>query len=299
MLNRLKSSPFFTFWLSQSFILCTISTIIIVINYCTLQYIGNNYFPQNTLLFAVFCLLLLFGAHVLESHSEHKKLSIFSTELMLFFITMAVITYMTNAVQLSPFPLIDQKIIAFESYFGFSLPKLMAWAYQYPRLISGLSFSYASLAMQMAFIPLIVMLTLLRNSDAVARLRRYYCMMLFTTLIGFSLYYFFPTAAPATFLKSPYFSMEQHATGLKFLQIRQYIQPTTLEGGLIALPSHHTIWAILCLYLLYPFRLAFYLLLANNILLILSCVVLGWHYPLDVMAALLITWLAFLVTRKR
>jgi hypothetical protein len=207
-------------------------------------------------------------------------------------------TYATNAVQLTPFPLIDSYLISLEQSIGFSLTKVMHWTYQQPWLSYLLVFSYGTLAMQMAFIPLLIMLVIFFEPNrSRERLRRYYCLMLLTTLIGFSIYYFFPTAAPAAFLKSPHFTAEQYATGLKFMEIRHYIPPSTLKGGLIALPSHHTIWAILCLYLVYPYKTAFYLLLVNNCLLIVACVLLGWHYPIDIFAALLITWLSFILIK--
>jgi membrane-associated phospholipid phosphatase len=107
-------------------------------------------------------------------------------------------------------------------------------------------------------------------------------------LIGFIVYYFFPTTAPASVLHSDYFIKEQLATGLKFTQIHQYIQPTTLDGGLIAFPSFHVIWAWLCLYLIRSWFVVFYVFLFINILLIFSCVMLGWHYFLDIILSFLI-----------
>lgn len=292
LLINIKSSPYLKLWLALTLTILCLSTLIIIINSLTFQYIGNNYFPNNTLLFGIFCFLFLTGAHFLKP--SENNFTQFALELLMFFLTMTAITYATNAVQLTPFPLIDTYLISYESSLGISLTSIMAWGNQYPLLTDILTITYASLPMQMAFIPLLIMLTIFfQSKNPITYLRRYYCLMLVTTIIGFTIYYFFPTAAPAAFLKSPYFNMEEYATGLKLWQIRHHIQPSTLNGGLIAFPSHHTIWAILCLYLVYPYKWAFFILLLNNALLIISCVLLGWHYPVDIIAALLIVWIAF------
>ncbi|HGH3054753.1 TPA: phosphatase PAP2 family protein, partial [Legionella pneumophila] len=72
-----------------------------------------------------------------------------------------------------------------------------------------------------------------------------------------------------------------------------HIQPTTIEGGLIALPSFHTIWAILCVYLIKDWFIPCLLLSIINVLLILSCVLLGWHYPIDILAAIILVGLSY------
>lgn len=299
-MTNLKRSPCFKLWLTLVLTILALSFAIHVVNFFSFRYIGNNYFPKNTPLFALFCVLLVIGARLLNPGNDENNFEQFSQELLLFFLTMGIITIATNAVQLTPFPLIDNFIIDFESYFGFSLLSVLTWTHQYPWLVKILTYSYATLAMQMAFIPLIMMIVVFfKPTDTVARLRRYYCLMLLTTIIGFTIYYFFPTAAPATFIKSQFFTSEQYATGLKLMEIRQYITPSTMDGGLIAFPSHHVIWAILCLYLIYPYKIAFFILLLNNALLILSCVLLGWHYPTDILAALFIVWISFKFMKRK
>ncbi|HAT8115747.1 TPA: PAP2 family protein, partial [Legionella pneumophila] len=147
---------------------------------------------------------------------------------------------------------------------------------------------YDTLPYQMSIIPLCVIV-----SGRFYILKDYYFLLLCTTLMGFSYYYFFPTTAPASELQSSLFAPEQIATGLKFHQIHNHIQPTTIEGGLIALPSFHTIWAILCVYLIKDWFIPCLLLSIINVLLILSCVLLGWHYPIDILAAIILVGLSY------
>ena len=54
---------------------------------------------------------------------------------------------------------------------------------------------------------------------------------------------------------------------------------------MIAFPSFHIIWGWFCLYLSYGCRWLFIGLLPLNGLLFASCVLLGWHYPLDLVGA--------------
>lgn len=242
------------------------------------QYPGNNYFPEHTptiflsLGFIYAGLALLFGSNNQATRSAR--------ELITLLLVMSVIAFASNAVQYTPFPPIDKQIIAFEEHLHMSMTSIVQWGYSYSWFRILLEFCYATLPYQMSFLPLVVIFS--KRYDL---LREYYFLMLSSTLIGFSCYYFFPTIGPASAIQSPLFTDDQFATGLKFFQIHQHIPPTTMEGGMIALPSFHAIWAWLCLYLIRPWKIAFTLLAIINVLLVLSCVVLGWHYPIDLVAS--------------
>lgn len=200
----------------------------------------------------------------------------------------ALIAFATNAVQYTPFTPIDKYIIAFEDLFGFSMPDVLNWTYSHPLIFTILAVAYDSITYQLAFIPLIVLLT-----GEYLLIRRFFFMLLITATIGFPFYYFFPSTGPASNIESPFFMTAQYATGIKFQELHHYIQPSTIEGGMIALPSFHMIWAWLCVYLLKPWPLAWTILAVNNILLSLACVMLGWHYPLDLIFSTVILCFAF------
>ena len=146
---------------------------------------------------------------------------------------------------------------------------------------------YQSIIYQLICLPLIMIL--FKRFQLV---REYYFLLVSTLLIGFVFYYFFPTTAPASTIDSPYFLMMQKATGLKFQQIHHNIPPTTLDGGLIALPSFHVVWAYLSIYLLRGWPIFCWLLFPINGLLALSCVLLGWHYPIDLIGSAVVIILA-------
>ncbi|NDH69417.1 MAG: phosphatase PAP2 family protein [Gammaproteobacteria bacterium] len=204
-----------------------------------------------------------------------------------FFFMMVVVTIATIAIQYTPFPTIDKQIVAFEAFGHIHLETLINWTHNHPTLNHYLWLTYNSLPYQMCYFPLFVIF--MKRSNI---LHEYFFLMLFCTLIGFTFYYFFPTAAPASVINSPYFIDEQRATELKFFQIHHYIPTTTNDGGMIALPSFHVIWAWLCLYITRFSPLLFILVLPITSLLLASCVLLGWHYLTDVLGAIVVLLLA-------
>ncbi len=279
-ISNLCSLPFL------SGIIVFLSLIILLINNFTYQFPGNNFFPDH--MFLLTSILLLVNCGLILIFGIESKISRRGIEFFYFFIIMSVIALATNAVQLTPFPTIDKKILSIELYFNIDTPAILAWTNEHQYFKNLLGFIYDTLPYQMSLLPLIVII-----AGKFYLVKEYYFLMLVTTLLGFIFYYFLPTTAPASIIDSPFFMPEQIATGFKFNQIHHYITPTTNEGGLIALPSYHTIWALLCVYLLKEWTIPCIFLLIINILLIASCVLLGWHYVTDVVAAIILTSIGF------
>jgi hypothetical protein len=258
-----------------------LSTAAIFVNFFSYHYPGNNYFPPHTL-YIIVILILMYTGFLLQ-FGRNSQMAFYLKEIIYFFIVMAIIALATNATQYTPFPPIDQQILNFEESLGIDLKAILAWTHTKPTFKHSLNIIYDTLPYQMTYLPLVIIAT-----KRWSIIREYYFLLLFSALIGFSFYYFFPTTAPSSIIQSPYFSTSQHATALKFMQIHQHIPPSTLNGGLIALPSFHVIWAWLCLYLLKSWPLAFFILLPMNLLLVGSCVLLGWHYPLDILGGIIV-----------
>lgn len=275
-----------------AFIILFLSCGALLINYFLYQYPGNNYFPEKTISGALILLLTYIGSRILFGKNHRISQSFF--ELLCFFGVMSLIAFATNAIQLTPFPPIDEKILKLESLFHINISAILKWTNEYPSFKKILEIIYDTLPYQMSFIPLFVLV-----SGRFHLLKDYYFLMLLTTLLGFSFYYFFPTTAPASMINSPFFAPEQLATGYKFNQIHHHIAPTTIDGGLIALPSFHTVWALLCTYLLKDWLFPFLIVLAINILLILSCVLLGWHYPSDIITGIALVLFGYFMLPKK
>lgn len=269
-----------------SALIILISSILLLINYWIFKFPGNNYFPDHVAGMPLIILTMYLG--MMLTFGKNHRLSKSVIELLYLFMIMSIIALATNAVQLTPFPPIDHHLVSFEKALHINLAGMMEWTNKYPLIKKILTFTYDSLPYQMSFIPLLVM-----TSGRFYLLREYYHLLLTTTLLGFTFYYFFPTTAPASIINSPFFSPEQIATGFKFNQIHHYINPTTNEGGLIALPSFHTIWAVLLVYLIREWFIPSIILGIINGLLIISCVLLGWHYPIDIVAGFLLLGLSY------
>ncbi|STY29199.1 Uncharacterised protein [Legionella wadsworthii] len=256
------------------------------INYFFYKYPGNNYFPDNIPFLVSVLILLNSGLHLyFPKENQLKKIG---RELIYFFSIMCIIAFATNAVQLTPFPIIDPYLVLLEEKMKINMVSILAWTHNHPHFKYILSFIYDSLTYQMSILPLIVILF-----GKFHLIREFYFYLLCTVLIGFGFYYFFPTIAPASIIHSPYFLSEQMDTGLKFNQIHHHMIPTTNEGGLIALPSFHTIWAVLCVNLVREWPIICMLLLLNNILLIASCVLLGWHYVIDIIGGFIVLSISY------
>jgi len=273
------------FILSIALILSFLSCIALSVNYFIFQYPGNNYFPPQTV-YILFALILMYAGLLLQlgPDSFHTKLL---KETLFFFMVMTIIGFASNAAQYTPFNTIDQHIVKLEASLHINSKAILAWTHTKPIFKAVLEFVYDSLPYQMIYIPLFIIAT-----QRLSILREYYFLLLFVTTLGFTFYYFFPTTGPASVIDSIYYSEGQRATGLKFLQLHEHFQPTTMEGGMIAFPSYHVIWAWLSLYVLKDFTLLFKVLLPHNLLLAMSCVLLGWHYSIDIFGSIIVILMA-------
>ena len=267
-----------------------LATTALLTNFLFFKFPGNNYFPANTSYAAASLIISYLGVYL--CFNNHNLVKIIK-EIIYFFLVMSVLAFFTNAVQYTPFQPIDQHIINFENKLGIDIKQIVAWTVDHQQFAQLMAFIYDSLPYQMEILPLLIIFC-----QQWACIRSYYCLLLLSALLGFTFYYFFPTVAPASIIDSPHFTAYQLATGIKFRDLHSYIPPSTLEGGLIALPSFHTIWAWACLYLARGCRWLLIILAPINCLLITSCVLLGWHYPTDLFGSLLILIICHLYLAK-
>ncbi len=269
----------------------TCSLIAFGMNALFFHYPGNYYYPYQ--IPWIFCILCLTYSGAYLQYGEKSEVTKRAGEVLWLFIYMALIIIGCMAIQSTPFNPIDRSILNWSEWMHIDLAELVHWSKAHPVLYRNMEVFYDSISLQMTYLPLLLILFGYFN-----RLHEYYFLLLATALIGYIFYYFFPTTAPASIIASPDFTEAQRATGLKFQQIHAHINPTTREGGLIALPSFHVIWAWLCAYLIRDWRFAFVILLTLNIGVAMSCVLLGWHYILDVAASAVVLFIAHYMYSK-
>ncbi|HLB56107.1 MAG TPA: phosphatase PAP2 family protein [Coxiellaceae bacterium] len=189
----------------------------------------------------------------------------------------------TNAVQATPFPPIDAWLVKIDRDMGFSTAALMAWTHNHPDLHHFFRTIYFSLGIELILVPILLTVFCARKSLSV-----FYIAEMSTMIIGSTIYFFFPTMAPSGIIHSPYFSHMQDDTSIRFYQLHHFLTPTSYDGGLIAFPSFHVIWAILLTYACRAKKIFLYPMAIYNFILIITTVFLGWHYLTDVIAGIIL-----------
>ncbi len=260
-------------------VLVVLSLIALVYNEFGSNYPGNFYYFPAPLVIELNLLLFFIGFYILLGPTN--KFTLRTKEFSIYIPLIACIILATNAVQYTPFEPVDPYLLAFDKFFNIDMHMLLQWTQNHPLLNTILETIYISLSYQIGWLPpLLIMMGYHKL------IREHVFLMLVTSTIGFSIYYFFPSTAPASIIDSNLFNEMQKATGLKFYQLHHYIQPTTDEGGMISLPSFHIIWAWLCVYLIRNWPIACSLLAMINIILVISTILLGWHYVIDILGSL-------------
>lgn len=252
-----------------------------VINKLYFNYPGNNYFSNSWLGIPIFLLLNYIGMYLLLGRNS-PWLNL-NKEANYLFIVISLIAIASNSVQYTPFKTIDRDILLLEEKLHINMAAILTFTNSHLTLKHYLIFSYDFLVYQMLGAPIILIF-----KRQVHRLAEFYSLLLISSIIGFTFYYFFPTTAPASMVASSFFTQSEYATGLKFHQIHQHIFPTTIDGGLISMPSFHVIWAWISLFALRNYKITFVFLFIVNLFLVASCVLLGWHYVLDIAGSMLV-----------
>lgn len=260
---------------------CGLASIFILINHLFFHYTGAFYIPLIWLLISPFVLLFLIVA--LCTKDITPRMSFFTKTYTTYFFLFLGLSVMTTGVQYTPFPLIDKYLVMIDQWMGFYTLPVLNWTYAHPAIHTVFTYCYSSLGLELVFLPLI--LAALMDKSAI---RIYFLSLVISYLIGMSIYYFLPTAGPTLIFHSPHFLVVQHDTFLKFFEVHHRLLLTTTEGGLIAFPSFHVIWACFMIYLCRHHRWLFYPILLLNLGVIAATVFLGWHYLTDLISGVLL-----------
>ncbi|MCH9716296.1 MAG: phosphatase PAP2 family protein [Gammaproteobacteria bacterium] len=252
-----------------------------LINASYLHYPGNSYLPNNTIQ-----IILIVGFTYLGCRLQWHKQTALTERLRYTFyllLTMLLIIIGCSAIQYTPFPPIDALVLSWDKSMHINLIKLLQWSGDHPLFHQIMATAYTCLSEEISYFPVILILF-----GYFKKIHELCFLVLTSAAIGYTLYFFFPTTAPASMILSPYFTSSHYATGLKFNEIHTYISPSTADGGLISFPSFHVIWAWFSAFIFLEWPIVFSLLLAGNILICISCVLLGWHYVSDIIGSCII-----------
>lgn len=263
----------------------------LLINHFIYGYTGFNYLPLRW----VICAPIILGLWLLALYAQTitPKLAFFTLVYTTYFFIMFSFAVLTNGMQYTPFPTIDHYLLTADQWFHFDTLSLMHWTAMHPSIKKIFEVAYEFLNVEIILIPL--MLPWFYRKERVYQLL---ITLLVAFILGTTVYYFFPTAAPVSVLHSNYFLPDEQATVTKFYQVHHHLTVTTSDGGMIAFPSFHVIWAILLCYSLRGKKIFLYPFAAINVLVILSTLFLGWHYLVDVIAALTVVVITLAITKK-
>lgn len=183
----------------------------------------------------------------------------------------------------TPFVIIDYHLAQWDRWLGFDVLQFMAWAQQFPALIKVLYFCYYSWQFQIVLAPLL--LAVLNKSREI---NHYLISSAICFIICITIYYFFPTIAPAGIMHSAYFTSDQYHLVTRFYEVHQSLPISFYDGGIISFPSGHVIFSLLVLISLRQVKWVFYPMLVINFFLIMATMALGYHYLVDVLASFII-----------
>lgn len=260
------------------------------INACYMHYPGFDYVPLRWIILAPFILAVTLVA--MTARDSAPRLAQFTQCYGTFFFVALSFAIMTTGVQYTPFQPIDMLLAKLDQAMGINTPALMAWTAHHPYVHKILAMAYGFLYVEIVAVPLL--LPFFKGDDKV---NYFFITMLVAFIIGTTIYYFFPTAAPAAVFHSAYFMSGEHATYLKFYQIHHYQPVASGDGGLIAFPSFHVAWAIILTCATFSKKWLFVPLALVNIILIVATVLLGFHYLVDVFGGFFLAALAMLLTQ--
>ncbi|MCX7115758.1 MAG: phosphatase PAP2 family protein [Gammaproteobacteria bacterium] len=256
------------------------------VNQFVYHYPGNTYSLDD--LFLQICVVFtLITLGIQANFGRYSRIGCFFQDALFATLFFYLLLWGGAQIQYTPFMPIDAHLVRADDALHFHVGEWVTWLHSHPHLKHVLDGIYIAIDLEVIFCFLLVILFRKRGL-----LTQYYRCMLFSAIMGYTFYYFFPSTAPASMGVSPYFDANQYATGLKFNQIHHYLQPTTLEGGLISFPSFHVIMAWFSAWLTRCWPTVFIVLLVYNACLAASCFLLGWHYFVDIIGSVLMIGLA-------
>ncbi|HLD84542.1 MAG TPA: phosphatase PAP2 family protein [Coxiellaceae bacterium] len=209
--------------------------------------------------------------------------------MVMLLITLTLTEISNAAVLTTPFPTHDMLINHIDQRIGFHLLIILQLLKQHDfieKIIWGI---YYSLLLAMHVTP--ITLSLIATPRV---LYHYFTSFLLSAIIGYSIFYFFPTdTSPASIYPHRYFTDFQLNTLHQFqLEHLHHTLNFNLVGGVISFPSFHAIWITLIVFFLWPFRFIKIPALIYGIAVLLTTVLTGWHYLMDSIAGIVIAYAA-------
>ena len=265
---------------------------VLILNQKIWHYPPVNYFTPGIDILFFFLALCTLG--LLLTQGTKSRLTAFFAYLTTYHTILLLVLYFTLAIQLTPFQPIDKTLLKMDLALHYPAAKILDFLWHHESIKSTLEYIYNFIGVELFFLPIYLI-----AFGHYYRMKQFFYFLLSTLSLGYVFYYFFPTMAPASVIASPYFSLDQFNTGLKFEQIHHHFQATSDLGGMISMPSFHILWALICQISTKDTKFLWYLLWPITIGIMVSCVVLGWHYLVDLFGSLIALAIAQYLTNPK
>lgn len=236
-------------------------------------------------------LFYVLGIYLANKQSHY---SLFFKTLGMIFSVLIIILFADSAILTTPFILQDQLFYHLDNLLHFNLVHFLQAIRHKQTLAQFLEIIYASLFLVIKVVPL-----LLAALNEATQVYKYIFNFLISCLLGFSIYYFWPSTDPSSVIHSVgIFSREQYYLTTQFNAIHNHQSLSFYQAGLISFPSYHTIWAIIVAYTCWPRKILFYFVSLFSFMVIIATLASGWHFLIDILGGILISLLSIFITNS-
>ena len=268
-----------------------IGAVIYLININVYHYQGEMQFGWVFLKYLpVYILLYVMSLYI---RMEYPRIALFFNTLGQLSFVAVVTQFLLTMVQYTPFDLYDSLLHRLDLMLGYHGDVVFAWSQAHPGFFWFFNFMYSKLYLELLLTPLLLALFIQRRQVDVFLLA-----CLIASLLGFVIYYFFPTTNPAAVMTGVHFFPVQYHEVSQFMQLHSHQRITHYVGGIIGFPSFHVIWAILLTLAYQKNKVLFFFSIIFNSLIVVSTLVLNWHYLMDVIGGVIVAWFAWAMAQR-
>lgn len=283
--------PSFTFKTKLLFLMLSITVAMWTFNFFTYRYQAASYLTFDKMLVMLAGIVLYVGSRNIKN--SHPSLTFILESFWFIIITSVAITLFTIVIQYTPFRLQDALCQKWDMLLDYSVNSVVNWAYQFPHDMWFLIIVYNNTLAELFLAPLVLVLLQQRRQFDVFMIS---CLL--TTIIGYLIYYFFPTSNPANVLQNPHFDNLLYSVAERFHDIHHHISNHNLKGGIIGFPSFHVIWICCITYAFRKIKWIFFPILILNLFIVIATLTTGNHFLVDILASFLIVFISIWIAEK-
>jgi PAP2 superfamily len=188
------------------------------------------------------------------------------------------------------FPLRDGLFVSIDRVLGFNVAGIRAWSVAHPLVDSVLSYVYSVVFTALMYIAPVIPTALGRRAAP-----QFFVANATAVLLSLPIIILLPAVGPWVGEHFPALAMQKICED-SILRLRA--GQKELWPGVICFPSFHVIWIVLASFNLWSVKSLRIPTSVFSVLILISTVTTGWHYVCDVVAGLIIAFLALSIARR-